>query len=50
MLPKNKSRKYHRLESSKRTFCQLDFELRTLFQYNPKRFNQFSVKKRKLFI
>jgi glucose-6-phosphate isomerase len=26
-------------------FAQNDFELRTLFQYNPERFNQFSVKR-----
>ena len=32
-------------EALEQHFFQNDFQLRTLFQYNPERFNQFSVKK-----
>ncbi|MDO5614667.1 MAG: glucose-6-phosphate isomerase [Cruoricaptor ignavus] len=45
MLPKINPELTNAWQNLEEHFAQNDFELRTLFQYNPERFNQFSVKK-----
>jgi glucose-6-phosphate isomerase len=45
MLPKINPENTTAWKALNEHFANNDFELRTLFQYNPKRFNQFSVKR-----
>ena len=45
MLPKINPTQTNAWKALNNHFAQNDFELRTLFQYNPERFNQFSVKR-----
>lgn len=45
MLPKINPTQTNAWKNLQEQFAQNDFELRTLFQYNPERFNQFSVKR-----
>ena len=45
MLPKINPTHTQAWKALNNHFAQNDFELRTLFQYNPERFNQFSVKR-----
>ncbi|MCZ2083783.1 MAG: glucose-6-phosphate isomerase [Flavobacteriales bacterium] len=45
MLPKINPTQTKAWKNLQEQFAQNDFELRTLFQYNPERFNQFSVKR-----
>lgn len=45
MLPKINPTQTVAWKALNEHFAQNDFELRTLFQYNPERFNQFSVQK-----
>lgn len=45
MLPKINPTQTQAWKNLQDHFAQNDFELRTLFQYNPERFNQFSVKR-----
>lgn len=45
MLPKINPTHTNAWKALTEHFAQNDFELRTLFQYNPERFNQFSVKR-----
>ena len=45
MLPKINPTQTAAWKNLQEHFAQNDFELRTLFQYNPERFNQFSVKR-----
>ena len=46
MLPKINPTQTNAWKALNDHFAQNDFELRTLFQYNPERFNQFSVKRK----
>ena len=46
MLPKINPTQTQAWKNLQDHFAQNDFELRTLFQYNPERFNQFSVKRK----
>ena len=46
MLPKINPENTNAWKALNDHFAQNDFELRTLFQYNPERFNQFSVEKK----
>lgn len=45
MLPKINPTQTNAWKALNNHFAQNDFELRTLFQYNPERFSQFSVKR-----
>ena len=45
MLPKINPTQTNAWKALNNHFAQNDFELRTLFKYNPERFNQFSVKR-----
>ena len=45
MLPKINPENTTAWKALNEHFANNDFELRTLFQYNPKRFDQFSVKR-----
>ena len=45
MLPKINPTQTKAWKNLQEQFAQNDFELRTLFQYNPERFDQFSVKR-----
>ena len=45
MLPKINPTQTNTWKNLSDHFAHNDFELRTLFQYNPDRFNQFSVKR-----
>ncbi|UOE40920.1 glucose-6-phosphate isomerase [Chryseobacterium suipulveris] len=45
MLPKINPTRTKAWQELNAHFAQNDFELRTLFQYNPERFNQFSVRR-----
>ena len=45
MLPKINPENTTAWKALNAHFANNDFELRTLFQYNPERFNQFSVKR-----
>lgn len=47
MLPKINPTQTAAWKALNEHFAQNDFELRTLFQYNPERFNQFSVQREK---
>ena len=46
MLPKINPTQTSAWKNLNEHFAQNDFELRTLFQYNPERFNQFSIKRK----
>ena len=46
MLPKINPTQTQAWKKLQEHFAQNDFELRTLFQYNPERFNQFSVQRK----
>ena len=45
MLPKINPTQTEAWKALNTHFAQNDFELRSLFQYNPERFNQFSVQR-----
>ena len=46
MLPKINPTQTEAWKALNTHFAQNDFELRSLFQYNPERFNQFSVQRK----